>query len=88
MTGYELGKFHIDVATRGYALNRMCFSLNHAQNREAYAADTEAYFDRYGLSDAEKAAARSRDKQALLEVGGNMYFFAKLDRVKRPGTGS
>jgi protocatechuate 4,5-dioxygenase alpha subunit len=88
MTEVEIGKFHLGAAQKGYALNRMCFSLNNAENRAAYAADPAAYCARYGLSDEEREAALSRDKTQLANAGGNMYFFAKLDRAFRPAKGA
>lgn len=84
MGAVEAGKFHAVAARKGYALNAMCYSLNSAANRAAYAADPEAYCNRYGLDDEARAAALSRDKGKLLEAGGNMYFFPKLDRAFRP----
>ena len=80
----QLGKFNAAVAQKGYALNKLCYSLNRAENRAAFAADEDGYCLRFGLNDDERAAVRSRDKRALMEAGGNMYFFAKLDRVRRP----
>jgi protocatechuate 4,5-dioxygenase alpha chain len=84
MEKVQAGRFSATAALKGYALNRMCYSLNEATNRAAYAADPEAYCRRYGLSDEERDAAISRDKQRLLDAGGNMYFFGKLDRAFRP----
>lgn len=84
MTDVTIGKFHLGAAQKGYVLNRMCYSLNAAEKRAAYAADPAAYCASYGLSDEERDAALSRDKVRLAEVGGNMYFFAKLDRAFRP----
>ncbi|WP_068090833.1 hypothetical protein [Novosphingobium rosa] len=83
MNDVEVGKFHKEAARKGYALNAMCYSLNDAENRAAYAADPGAYCDRYQLSAEEREAALSRDKTRLLNAGGNMYFFAKLDRAFR-----
>ena len=88
MTEVEIGKFHLGAAQRGYALNLMCYSLNSAENRAAYAADPAAYCARYDLSDAEREAALSRNKAQLAEAGGNMYFFAKLDRAFRSAKGA
>jgi protocatechuate 4,5-dioxygenase alpha subunit len=82
----EAGKFNIDVAQKGYALNRLCHSLNRAENRTAFTADEDSYCAQYGLSDEERAAVLSRNKQHLFTLGGNMYFLAKLDRVPRPAT--
>ena len=84
MSGVQAGKFHAGAAQKGYALNKLCYSLNTADNRAAFAADPGAYCDRFGLSDEEKAAVLSRHKPTLFALGGNMYFVAKLDRVNRP----
>jgi len=80
----EPGKFDLEGATKGYALNRMCYTLNNAECRAEFAADIDAYCSRFGLSDEERAAVKSRDKDALIAVGGNMYYFQKLNRVKLP----
>lgn len=65
-------------AMKGYALNKMCFSFNHADNREAFRRDEEGYMEKYGLSEAHKAAIRARNVLQLLEVGGNIYYLAKF----------
>jgi protocatechuate 4,5-dioxygenase alpha chain len=68
-------------AVKGYALNKMCYSLNHADNRVEFARDEEAYCRRYGVSDAQRDAIRRRDVLALVEDGGNVYYLAKLAGV-------
>lgn len=73
--------FDGDQAQKGYALNRMCFSLNEAANRAAFAADEEAYFDRYGLDEPQRQAVRARNVLALIAAGGNIYYLAKLAGV-------
>jgi len=78
------GKFDLEGATKGYALNRLCYTLNDAKCRAEFAADVDAYCTRFGLSDEERAAVKSRNKQALIAAGGNMYYFQKLNRVKFP----
>lgn len=83
MATAEVGKFDIELAQRGYALNRMCFSLNEGANRATFAADEQAYCDLFGLNAEERDAVMRRDKPALFELGGNMYFLAKLDRVPK-----
>src|SRR5580765_984457 len=65
-------------AMKGYALNKMCYSLNSAANREAFLRDEFAYCQRYGLSAQQREAVRSRNVLALLEAGGNIYYLAKL----------
>ena len=76
--------FDLEAAQKGYALNKMCYSLNDAGNRAAFIADEVGYCARYGLSEEQRAAVRSRSKQQLLAAGGNIYYLAKLDRVPRP----
>jgi protocatechuate 4,5-dioxygenase alpha chain len=83
VTKVRAGKFNREAAQKGYALNKMCYSLNSAANRETFAADEEGYCQRYGLGGAELAAVIARDKPRLFELGGNMYFLAKLDRVPK-----
>ena len=70
--------FDGEMAMKGYALNKMCFSFNSKENREAYLADPEAYFDKYGLSEEQKQACRDKDVLAMIAAGGNIYYLAKL----------
>jgi len=70
--------FDGDAAMRGYPLNAMCFSFNHAENRASFAADETAYCDRYGLTPAQRAAVAARDVPGLIAAGGNIYYLAKL----------
>ena len=65
-------------ARKGYALNKMCFSFNDQVNRQAFQADEEAYMDRYGLNDQQKAAIRARNVLQLIAAGGNAYYLAKF----------
>ena len=66
------------AARRGYALNKMCFSFNDANNREAFKADEEGYCSRFGLTPEQRRAVRGRDVLALIAAGGNIYYLAKL----------
>ena len=80
--------YHIDIpgttifdgkqAMKGYALNKMCYSFNKAENREAFKADEEAYMEKYDLNDEQKEAIRKRDVLGLIEAGGNIYYLAKF----------
>lgn len=65
-------------AQKGYALNKMCFSFNSAENRKAFTADEEAYMRSFGLNDDQAWAIRKRDVPALLAAGGNVYYLAKF----------
>jgi len=70
--------FDGDQAQKGYALNRMCFSFNSAENREAFRRDEDSYCARYGLTKEQRAAVKNRNVLKLIEAGGNVYYLAKL----------
>jgi protocatechuate 4,5-dioxygenase, alpha chain len=65
-------------ARKGYALNRMCFSFNAAENRASFKRDEEAYMRQYGLDESQARAVRERDVLGMLATGGNVYYLAKL----------
>lgn len=65
-------------ARKGYALNKMCFSFNSAENRAEFLKDEEGYMRKYGLNAEQAAAIRSRQVLALLAAGGNVYYLAKF----------
>ena len=65
-------------ARQGYHLNQFAMSLMKAENRELWKADEAAYLDRWPMSDEQKLAVRARDYNRLLDLGGNIYFLAKV----------
>lgn len=66
------------MAMKGFALNKMCYSFNAAENREEYLNDPEAYFDKFGLNDEQKQACRDKNVLAMIAAGGNIYYLAKF----------
>jgi len=66
------------AAQKGYGLNAMCFSFNSAERRARFVADPEAYFEEYGLTEAQRDAVRRRDVTAMIREGGNAYYLLKL----------
>ncbi len=70
--------FDGDAAQHGYALNAMSYSFNSAENRQAFAADEEAYMERFKLTDEQRQAVRTRNVLGMLAAGGNVYYLAKL----------
>lgn len=66
------------MARRGYALNRMCYSFNSAENRAAFVQDEDGYCARHGLNAEQREAIRRRDVLALIAAGGNVYYLAKF----------
>ena len=65
-------------AMKGYALNKMCYSFNRAENRAAFLRDEEGYCRSYDLTPRQRDAVRRRDVLALVQDGGNVYYLAKL----------
>lgn len=70
--------FDGEMAMIGYALNKMCYSFNNAEAREQYLADPEAYFEKFGLNEAQKQACRNKNVLEMIAAGGNIYYLAKL----------
>ena len=70
--------FDGELAQRGYALNKMCYSFNHATNRAAFIQDEEAYCSKFGLTEAQRVAVKGRNVLDMLRAGGNIYYLAKL----------
>ncbi|NQV56915.1 MAG: protocatechuate 4,5-dioxygenase subunit alpha [Rhodospirillales bacterium] len=65
-------------AIKGYALNKMCYSFNRKECRDAFLSDEEAYMDEYGLNEQQKQAIRDRVVLDLIAAGGNIYYLAKF----------
>jgi protocatechuate 4,5-dioxygenase, alpha chain len=70
--------FDGEMAAKGYALNRMCFSFNEAANRQAFKANEDEYCTKFELTPAQRDAVRQRDVLAMIAAGGNVYYLAKL----------
>ena len=62
----------------GYPLNKMCMSFNNDENRAAFLRDEETYCAKFGLSDDQREAIRTRNVLRLLQLGGNIYYLAKF----------
>jgi protocatechuate 4,5-dioxygenase alpha chain len=65
-------------AQRGYALNKMCFSFNDAENRAAFLRDEDGYCAEFGLTQEQRTAVAHRNVLEMIEAGGNVYYLAKL----------
>jgi protocatechuate 4,5-dioxygenase alpha subunit len=63
---------------KGYHLNMLFMSLLKEENRKAFLADEDAYLDTFPLTEAQKQVVLKRDFNGILEVGGNIYYAAKL----------
>jgi protocatechuate 4,5-dioxygenase alpha chain len=70
--------FDGEQARKGYALNRMCYSFNSAENRAAFLKDEDGYCREFGLTLEQRAAVKDRNVLAMIAAGGNVYYLAKL----------
>src|SRR5215468_3717553 len=70
--------FDADRSRRGYHLNMFCMSLMKAENRETFKANEAEYLDRFPLTPGQREAVLKREYNRMLELGGNIYFTAKL----------
>jgi protocatechuate 4,5-dioxygenase, alpha chain len=70
--------FDAEKSRQGYGINMFCMSLMKEPNRKAFKADEAAYLKQFPLSAAQTQAILERDYNRMLELGGNIYFTAKL----------
>ncbi|BFM08763.1 protocatechuate 3,4-dioxygenase [Halioxenophilus aromaticivorans] len=61
-----------------YAINKLLFSLNDAENRTAFETDAEAYCQRFGVEGVYREAVLSNDFLGMLRLGANIYYLAKM----------
>ena len=72
--------FDADRSRQGYHLNMFCMSLMKAENRKAF-KDERAEISRQRfpqLTPEQREAILKRQYNRMLELGGNIYFTAKL----------
>lgn len=65
-------------ARQGYWLNQFAMSLMTAENREKWKADEKAYLADWKMTDEQKQAVLDRDYNRMLDLGGNIYYLAKI----------
>jgi protocatechuate 4,5-dioxygenase alpha chain len=70
--------FDADQSRKGYWLNQFCMSLMKAENRERFKKDERAYLDEWPMTEEQKQSVLSRDMNAMIALGGNIYFLAKI----------
>jgi protocatechuate 4,5-dioxygenase alpha chain len=70
--------FDAERAKEGYHLNMFCMSLMKDENRKAFKADEAKYLERFPMTQEQRDAILKRDYNRMLELGGNIYFTAKL----------
>ena len=70
--------FDAERSRQGYGINMFCMSLMKDENRKAFRADEAAYLKRFPLTPEQAEAILKRDYNRMLELGGNIYYTAKL----------
>jgi protocatechuate 4,5-dioxygenase alpha chain len=70
--------FNGETSHASYPLNKLLFSFNEEENRQAFAKDPAAYADKFGLSKEQKTALINDDFLGMIRMGANIYYLAKL----------
>jgi len=70
--------FDQDRSRQGFGINMFCMSLMKDENRKAFKANEAEYLKKFNLTPEQTDAVLKRDYNRMLELGGNIYFTAKL----------
>jgi len=70
--------FDAERSRQGYGINMFCMSLMKDENRKAVKANEAEDLKKFKLTPAQTEAILKRDYNRMLELGGNIYFTAKL----------
>ena len=70
--------FDAERSREGFGINMFCMSLMKDENRKAFKANEAEYLKRFKLTPEQTDAILKRDYNRMLELGGNIYFTAKL----------
>src|SRR6202789_1718681 len=70
--------FDQDRSRQGFGINMFCMSLMKDDNRKAFKANEAEYLKKFNLTPEQTDAVLKRDYNRMLELGGNIYFTAKL----------
>ena len=70
--------FDAEQSRKGYGINMFCMSLMKEENRKAFKANEAEYLKPFKLTPEQTEAVLKREWNRMLELGGNIYFTAKL----------
>jgi protocatechuate 4,5-dioxygenase alpha chain len=70
--------FDAERSRQGYGINMFCMSLLNKVNRAAFKANEAEYLQSFKLTSEQREAILRRQWNRMLELGGNIYFTAKL----------
>jgi protocatechuate 4,5-dioxygenase alpha chain len=70
--------FDAERSREGFGINMFCMSLMKDENRKAFKANEAEYLKKFKLTPEQADAILKRDYNRMLQLGGNIYFTAKL----------
>jgi protocatechuate 4,5-dioxygenase, alpha chain len=70
--------FDAERSRQGFGINMFCMSLMKDDNRKVFKANEAEYLKKFKLTPEQTDAILKRDYNRMLELGGNIYFTAKL----------
>lgn len=70
--------FDAERSRQGFGINMFCMSLMKEANRKAFKANEAEYLKQFKLTPEQTQAVLDRNYNRMLELGGNIYFTAKL----------
>ena len=70
--------FDAERSRQGVGINMFCMSLMKDENRKAFKANEPDYLKKFNLTPEQTEAILKREYNRMLELGGNIYFTAKL----------
>ena len=73
--------FDGETSRRGFRMNKLFMSLRTEVNRERFLADEAAYCREFGLTDDQQRAVLERDWQAMIDLGGSIFYVYKLAMI-------
>src|ERR1700746_517928 len=70
--------FDAERSRQGYGINMFCMSLMKDDNSKAFKANEAEYLKKFTLTPEQTDAILKREYNRMLELGGTLYFTAKL----------
>ena len=70
--------FDGESSRRGFRMNKLFMSLRDAGNRERFGTDEAGYCRAFGLTPEQEEAVLARDWQAMIDLGGSIFYVYKL----------
>ena len=70
--------FDGETSRRGFRMNKLFMSLRTEASRERFLADEAAYCREFGLAADQERAVLDRDWQAMIDLGGSIFYVYKL----------